>query len=163
MSLMTETTPIKVEFQVLDERLREWGLPGFQSDMAAAVDLFACLEQDLQLEPGSPATLIPAGFAMHIANPFVAALIAPRSGMGHKKGLVLGNTIGVIDADYTGQIFVSAWNRNAAGTEPIRIQAGERIAQMMFVPVLRPQFEVVESFSQSSERGAGGFGSTGTR
>ncbi|MDO9237588.1 MAG: dUTP diphosphatase [Aquabacterium sp.] len=150
-----------IEFQILDQRLQTWGLPGFQSDMAAAVDLMACIDGDLLIQAGAPAVLIPAGFAMHIADPFITALIAPRSGLGHKKGLVLGNTIGVVDADYTGQIFVSAWNRNPVGSEPIRIQAGERIAQLMFVPVIRPQFTVVTSFTQGSERGAGGFGSTG--
>lgn len=150
-----------IEFLVLDPRLKEWGLPEYQSSMAAAIDLHACTDQPVSIAPGSPAILISAGFAMHIADPGIAAVIAPRSGMGHKRGLVLGNSIGVIDADYTGTVMVSAWNRNPAGSEPVCIEPGERIAQMMFVPILRPRFSVVSSFSASSERGAGGFGSTG--
>ncbi|KDP86148.1 MULTISPECIES: dUTP diphosphatase [Cupriavidus] len=150
-----------VEIKVLDARLHEWGLPAYQSDMAAAIDLHACLDAALVIEPGTPAQLVPAGIAVHMANPYMAATIAPRSGLGHKKGLVLGNSIGVIDADYQGPIMVSVWNRNAPGTEPIVIQPGERIAQMMFVPVLRPVFKTVEDFSEDTVRGAGGFGSTG--
>lgn len=150
-----------VEIKVLDARLHEWGLPAYQSDMAAAIDLHACLDAALVIEPGTPAQLVPAGIAVHMANPYMAATIAPRSGLGHKKGLVLGNSIGVIDADYQGPIMVSVWNRNAPGTEPIMIQPGERIAQMMFVPVLRPVFKTVEDFSEDTVRGAGGFGSTG--
>ncbi|MGO4155157.1 dUTP diphosphatase [Cupriavidus sp. YAF13] len=150
-----------VEIKVLDARLHEWGLPAYQSDMAAAIDLHACLDAALTIEPGSPAQLVPAGISVHMGNPYMAATIAPRSGLGHKKGLVLGNSIGVIDADYQGPIMVSVWNRNAPGTEPIVIQPGERIAQMMFVPVLRPVFKTVEVFSEDTVRGAGGFGSTG--
>jgi len=150
-----------IELLILDARLREWGLPDYQSPMAAAIDLHACVDTTLEIPAGSPALLIPTGFALHIADASIAALIAPRSGMGHKRGLVLGNGIGVLDADYTGQVMVSAWNRNAAGTPPIRIEPGERIAQLMFVPILRPTFSVVPAFTQDSERGAGGFGSTG--
>ncbi|WP_059413552.1 dUTP diphosphatase [Cupriavidus basilensis] len=150
-----------VEIKVLDARLHEWGLPAYQSDMAAAIDLHACLDAPLAIAPGTPAQLVPAGIAVHMANPYMAATIAPRSGLGHKKGLVLGNSIGVIDADYQGPIMVSVWNRNAPGTAPIVIEPGERIAQMMFVPVLRPVFRTVEDFSADSARGAGGFGSTG--
>ena len=151
---------MKIELRVLDARLHEWGLPTYQSDHAAAIDLHACLDAPLAIAPGSAAVLVPAGFAIHIADPSVAALILPRSGLGHKKGLVLGNTAGLIDPDYTGPILVSAWNRNAAG-EPIVLQPGERFAQMMFVPVLRPSLERVETFSGTSARGTGGFGSTG--
>ncbi len=151
-----------VELVILDPRLHQWGLPAYQSAMAAAVDLHACLDESLELAAGSPAVLVPAGFAMHIADPGLMAVIAPRSGMGHKRGLVLGNAIGVIDADYTGQVMVSAWNRNPAGSAPLRIEPGERIAQMMFVPIVRANFELVESFSVASRRGAGGFGSTGS-
>ncbi|WP_423194843.1 MULTISPECIES: dUTP diphosphatase [unclassified Cupriavidus] len=150
-----------VEIKVLDTRLNDWGLPAYQSDMAAAIDLHACVDGPVTIEAGTPAQLIPAGIAVHMGNPYMAATIVPRSGLGHKKGLVLGNSIGVIDADYQGQIMVSVWNRNAAGTEPIVIQPGERIAQMMFVPVLRPVFTTVSEFSADSARGAGGFGSTG--
>jgi dUTP pyrophosphatase len=150
-----------VEIKVLDARLNDWGLPAYQSQMAAAIDLHACIDGPLTIEPGTPAQLVPAGFAVHLGNPYMAATIVPRSGLGHKKGLVLGNSIGVIDADYQGQIMVSVWNRNAPGSAPIVIEPGERIAQMMFVPVLRPVFTTVSEFSEDSARGAGGFGSTG--
>jgi len=150
-----------VEIRILDERLRSWGLPVHHSQMAAGLDLRACLDEPLALEAGAPAALIPAGFAISIANPGIAALIVPRSGSGHKKGLVLGNSVGLIDADYHGPIMVSTWNRNALGSEPIVIEPGERIAQMFFAPVLHPRFEEVAEFSADSARGAGGFGSTG--
>lgn len=156
-----DTSRPAIELVILDPRLKEWGLPQYQSPMAAAVDLHACVDTTLSIAPGSAAVLIPAGFSMHIADPAIAAVIAPRSGSGHKRGLVLGNTVGIIDADYTGPVMVSVWNRNPPGSEPLRIEPGERIAQMMFVPVLRPSFTVVKAFSSSSERGAGGFGSTG--
>ena len=149
------------EIRILDERLHQWGLPRYHSAMAAAIDLHACVDSTLELLPGAPAQLIPAGFALHMGDPNMAAIIVPRSGLGHKKGLVTGNLVGVIDADYTGPILVSAWNRAAPGTPPIQIQPGERIAQMMFVPILRPDFAVVDHFSQISARGEGGFGSTG--
>jgi len=147
-----------IEILVLDQRLHQWGLPRWQSQMAAAIDLHACLDAPLTIAPGVVPELIPAGFALHIANPHIAALILPRSGMGHRQGLVLGNLVGLIDPDYTGPIMVSAWNR---GTAPITLNPGDRFAQMMFVPVLRPVLQPVEVFSQNSERGAGGFGSTG--
>ena len=146
---------------VLDARLQEWGLPRYQSEHAAAIDLHACLDAPLVLMPGAAAVLVAAGFALHIADPGVAALILPRSGLGHKKGLVLGNTAGLIDPDYTGPIMVSAWNRNAGG-EPIVLAPGERFAQMMFVPVVRPSLDRVEAFSGQTGRGVGGFGSTGS-
>ena len=152
---------MKVELKVLDERLRAWGLPQYQSDMAAAVDLYACIDATLALAPQSPAQFVPAGIAIHIADPNVAAIVVPRSGLGHKKGLVLGNLVGVIDADYTGPVLISVWNRSEPGSEPIVIEPGDRIAQLMFVPVVRPAFAVVEEFSALSLRGAGGFGSTG--
>ena len=150
-----------VELVVLDGRLREWGLPTYQSVMAAAIDLHACLDGPLVLAAGDAPALIPAGFAVHMADPGMAALVLPRSGMGHRRGLVLGNLVGLIDADYTGPILVSAWNRNAAGSEPIVLQPGERFAQMLFVPILRPALTLVNAFTGSSERGAAGFGSTG--
>ena len=150
-----------VELKVLDERVRTWGLPRYQSEMAAAIDLHACLDAPLVLTAQSAAQFVPAGIAIHIADPNVAAIIVPRSGLGHSKGLVLGNLVGVLDADYTGPVLISVWNRNAPGSAPIVIEPGDRIAQLMFVPVLRPQFEVVEEFSALSLRGAGGFGSTG--
>ncbi|MBZ8133688.1 dUTP diphosphatase [Afifella sp. IM 167] len=150
-----------VEIKILDERLRQWGMPAHHSVMAAGLDLRACLEEALVLDAGAPAVLIPAGFSISIANPGIAAFIVPRSGAGHKKGLVLGNSVGLIDADYHGPIMVSAWNRNAPGTQAILIEPGERIAQMFFAPVLHPRFEEVGEFSADSARGAGGFGSTG--
>ena len=151
---------MKIELRVLDPRLHQWGLPRYQSSDAAAVDLHACLDAPLALWPGSAAVLVPAGFALHIADPAVAALILPRSGLGHNKGLVLGNTAGLIDPDYMGPIMVSAWNRNAAG-DAIMLQPGERFAQMIFVPVIRPSLQCVDTFSVVSNRGLGGFGSTG--
>jgi dUTP pyrophosphatase len=151
-----------IEIKVLDQRLAAWGSPRYQSEMAAAIDLHACLDAPLLLEPGSAAQLVPAGFALHIGDPNLAAIIAPRSGLGHKQGLVLGNLQGVIDADYTGPIMISVWNRSASGTPPIIIEPGARIAQMMFVPIVRPVFHIVTDFSQNSTRGSGGFGSTGT-
>ena len=153
--------PDRIEVVVLDERLLAWGLPRYHSEMAAAVDLHACIDAELALAPGAPAVLIPAGFALHMGRSGMAALIVPRSGLGHRQGLVVGNLVGVIDADYTGPIMVSAWNRSAPGTPPAHIRPGDRIAQMMFVPVLRPSLAVVDAFSRSSARGAGGFGSTG--
>jgi dUTP pyrophosphatase len=149
-----------VELKVLDERVRAWGLPRYHSDMAAAVDLFACLDAPLALVPQAAAQLVPAGIAIHIADPALAAIIVPRSGLGH-KGLVLGNLVGVLDADYTGPVLISVWNRNAPDSPPLVIQPGDRIAQLMFVPVVRPAFDVVDEFTALSLRGAGGFGSTG--
>lgn len=151
---------MNIEIQILDARLNAWGLPKYQSEMAAAIDLFACLDAPLQLAPQAPAVLVPSGIALHMNNAHLCAVILPRSGLGHKKGLVLGNSVGLIDADYTAQCFISVWNRNPSG-EAITIEPGERIAQMVFLPVVRPQFKVVDTFSQSSERGGGGFGSTG--
>jgi dUTP pyrophosphatase len=151
----------EIEIKLLDERLRHWGLPRYQSEMAAAIDLHACLAAPLSLPAGEPAVLIAAGFALHLASAQVAAVILPRSGLGHKKGLVLGNALGLIDADYQGPVMISAWNRNAADSAPIVIEPGERIAQMMFVPILRPQLRPVADFTSPSARGEGGFGSTG--
>lgn len=151
-----------IEIKVLDERLQQWGLPDYQSDLAAGIDLIACLDAPLQLQPQAAAKLVPTGLAMHMDAGNLCALILPRSGLGHKRGLVLGNGTGVIDADYMAQIFVSVWNRNPDG-DPIAIEPGDRIAQMLFVPILRPEFSVVEEFSSHSRRGMGGFGSTGAR
>ncbi len=151
-----------IELKILDARLRDWGLPRYQTAMAAAIDLLACLDAPVELVPGSAPALISSGIAVHIGDPGLAALVLPRSGMGH-KGLVLGNLVGLIDADYTGPIMVSAWNRNAPGTAPIRLAPGDRFAQLVFVPIIRPEFAVVEEFTAVSERGAGGFGSTGQR
>ena len=151
-----------IEIKVLDPRLHTWGLPNYQTALAAAIDLFACIDQPLTLQPQAAAVLIPSGMALHMNSPEFCAIILPRSGLGHKKGLVLGNSVGLIDADYTAQCFISAWNRNpTTHAELITIQPGERIAQMMFLPVVRPEFKVVSEFSSNSVRGGGGFGSTG--
>lgn len=150
----------RIELKVIDARLHEWGLPDYQSDQAAGVDLIACLDAPLAVAPQAPAQLVPTGLAMHMDATDLFALILPRSGLGHKRGLVLGNGAGVIDADYMAQIFVSVWNRNRDG-EDIVIAPGDRIAQMLFLPVLRPQFSVVSEFAGNSRRGLGGFGSTG--
>ncbi len=150
-----------VELVVLDPRLHEWGLPSYQSAMAAAIDLHACLDAPLEIHPDTAPVLIAAGFAVHLADPGLAALVLPRSGMGHRRGLVLGNLVGLIDPDYTGPVLVSAWNRNPPGTPPVLLTPGERFAQLLFVPIVRPELRVVDAFSLASERGAEGFGSTG--
>ena len=147
-----------IEVKVLDPRLHEWGLPRYQSEAAAAIDLHACLDAAVTIQPNAAPQLISAGFAVHMADPHIAALVLPRSGMGHKRGLVLGNLVGLIDPDYTGPILVSAWNR---GQAPVTLEPGERFAQLMFVPVLRPVLRPVDAFTAASARGAGGFGSTG--
>lgn len=151
---------LDVEVKVLDPRLHGWGLPRHQSEQAAGIDLIACLEAPLEILPQAPALLVPTGLALHMNSAEFCALIVPRSGLGHKKGLVLGNTVGVIDADYMAQCYVSVWNRNPTG-EPIVIQPGDRIAQMLFVPILRPRLVLVDEFTANSARGIGGFGSTG--
>lgn len=157
---MTDPSP-EFELKLLDPRLRDWGFPHWGSALAAGLDLYACLTEPLRLEPQAPAVLVPAGFALSIADPNWTALLYPRSGMGHKRGLVLGNTVGVIDADYQGQVFISAWNRNPPDAAPIVIEPGERIAQMVFTRVIRPRFRIVDEFAELSGRGAGGYGSTG--
>jgi len=147
----------KIQIKLIDPRLgHEFPLPAHATDGSAGMDLSACLDQTVTLAPGE-ALLIPAGFAIHIADPGLAAVILPRSGLGHKKGIVLGNLVGLIDSDYQGQIFVSCWNR---GQEAVTITPGDRIAQLVFVPVVQADFEIVESFAES-QRGAGGFGHTG--
>jgi dUTP pyrophosphatase len=144
-----------IDLQVLDARMREH-LPAYATAGSAGLDLRACLDAPLELAPGQT-TLIPTGLAIHIGNPGLAAMILPRSGLGHKHGVVLGNLVGLIDSDYQGQLMVSCWNRGSAG---FTIHPMERIAQMVIVPVVQAQFREVSSF-ESSDRGAGGFGSTG--
>ena len=147
----------KVQLKILDDRLNEkFELPDFATEGSAGVDLRACVTETTTLAPGET-TLVPTGMAIHIDDPGLAAILLPRSGLGHKHGLVLGNLVGLIDSDYQGQVFVSCWNR---GTEPFVIEPGARIAQMVFVPVVQTEFQIVEEFS-ASERGAGGFGHTG--
>ncbi len=148
-----------LDVQLLDPRLgREIPLPEYQTPGAAGLDLRACLDTAATLAPGDT-LLVPTGMAIHIADPGLAALILPRSGLGHKHGIVLGNLVGLIDSDYQGQLFVSVWNRS---DDSFTIEVGERIAQLVLVPVVRAQFNLVESFDES-ERGAGGFGSSGRR
>jgi len=147
----------KVQLKVLDARLgSEFPLPGYATSGSAGMDLRACLTEPLKLVPGET-SLIPTGIAVHIEDPSLAAVLLPRSGLGHKHGIVLGNLVGLIDSDYQGQIFVSCWNR---GKEPFSIAVGERIAQMMFVPIVQASFEIVDEFTVT-ERGSGGFGHSG--
>jgi len=146
-----------IQLKILDSRIgREYPLPDYATDGSAGMDLRACLDQPLNLDPGQT-ELLPTGIAIHISDPGLAAVLLPRSGLGHKHGIVLGNLVGLIDSDYQGQLYVSCWNR---GSEPFTVEPGERIAQMIFVPVVRAGFEVVEDFADSN-RGAGGFGHTG--
>jgi len=146
-----------IQIKLIDPRLgREFPLPEYATAGAAGMDLRACLEDALVLEPGD-AALIPSGFAMHIADPRLAAMLLPRSGLGHKQGLVLGNLVGLIDSDYQGQVMVSCWNR---GRHAVTVSPGDRIAQMVIVPIVQAAFEVVEEFD-ATLRGAGGFGHTG--
>jgi dUTP pyrophosphatase len=146
-----------IDVRILDPRLHDTP-PGYATAGAAGIDLRACLDAPLALAPGDTA-LVPSGIAIHLADPGLAALVLPRSGLGHKHGVVLGNLVGLIDSDYQGQIMVSLWNR---GREPYTLQPLDRIAQLVVVPVLQVTFNVVEDFA-ASERGAGGFGSTGHR
>jgi dUTP pyrophosphatase len=148
---------VKLKVRILDERVgRDFPLPQHATAGSAGVDLRACLDAPLELEPGRSA-LIPTGIAIHLEEPGLAAMLLPRSGLGHKHGIVLGNLVGLIDSDYQGPVMVSCWNR---GSEPFTVQPGERIAQMVVVPVRQVRFEVVESFARSS-RGEGGFGHSG--
>jgi dUTP pyrophosphatase len=150
---------VQVELKILDPRLPQWGFPHWGSELAAGLDLFACLETALTLAPQQPAVLISAGFALRIGDPEWCGLVFPRSGLGHRQGLVLGNAVGVIDADYEGPLLVSAWNRNREGD--IEVRPGDRIAQLVLTRIARPQFRVVEHFSAGGARQQGGFGSTG--
>lgn len=146
-----------IDVRVLDARLHQ-SMPAYATPGAAGLDLRACLDAPLMVAPGAT-HLVPTGLAIHLADPGIAALILPRSGLGHKHGIVLGNLVGLIDSDYQGQLMVSCWNR---GSTAFKIEPMERIAQLVIVPVLQVGFNVVEAFGQS-DRGAGGFGSTGTR
>lgn len=144
-----------IDLRILDERIREL-LPSYATPGSAGLDLRACIDAPVTLQPGDT-DLVPTGIAIHIADAGLAAMILPRSGLGHKHGIVLGNLVGLIDSDYQGQIFVSIWNR---GSAEFVLNPLERIAQMVVVPVVQAGFRVVETFGESS-RGAGGFGSTG--
>ena len=150
--------PVSVQVQVLDPRMRD-RLPTYATPGSAGLDLRACLDADLTLNPGQ-VELIPTGLAMYLADASLAAMILPRSGLGHKHGVVLGNLLGLIDSDYQGQLMVSAWNR---GQTPFVIEPMARIAQLVVVPVVQVQWQTVSEFASSSTRGAGGYGSTGAR
>ncbi|MFN7667601.1 MAG: dUTP diphosphatase [Burkholderiales bacterium] len=144
-----------IQLKILDERMRDQ-LPAYATPGSAGLDLRACLDAAIEVLPGST-HLVPTGLAIHVEDPGYAALILPRSGLGHKHGIVLGNLVGLIDSDYQGQLMVSVWNRGATS---FVLQPFERIAQLVIVPVVQAQFEIVAEFG-ASERGAGGFGSTG--
>lgn len=147
----------RLQLKILDDRLGDaFPLPDYATDGSAGMDLRAMLDGPLELGPGET-ELIPTGIAVHIADPSLAAVILPRSGLGHKHGIVLGNLVGLIDSDYQGQLYVSCWNRSA---DSFRIEIGERIAQLVLVPVVRAVFERVDEF-EDSDRGAGGFGHSG--
>jgi dUTP pyrophosphatase len=146
---------LQVELKILDDRLKE-SMPEYATTGSAGLDLRACLEAAITIQPGET-TLIPTGMAIHLANPAYAAMILPRSGLGHKHGIVLGNLVGLIDSDYQGQLFVSCWNRSK---EAFVMNPMERMAQLVIVPVVQASFTVVNEFD-ASERGEGGFGSTG--
>jgi dUTP diphosphatase len=145
----------KLDIRILDEKIRPH-LPAYATAGSAGLDLRACIDEPITLRAGDSA-LVPTGLAIHLGDPGLAAVLIPRSGLGHKHGIVLGNLVGLIDSDYQGQVFVSCWNR---GKEPFVVNPLERIAQLVVVPVVQVELNVVESFEESS-RGAGGFGSTG--
>lgn len=147
----------KIDIKILDPRVgKEFPLPAYATPGSAGLDLRACTDGSVTLVAGST-TLIPTGLAIHVADPQLAAVILPRSGLGHKHGIVLGNLVGLIDSDYQGQLMVSVWNRSE---EPFVIEPGDRIAQLVFVPVVQAEFNLVEEFTQT-ERGEGGFGHSG--
>jgi len=151
---------IKVEYKIIDPRLgNEIDMPHYGTRGSAGLDLRACIDGDMTIEPGQT-VLIPTGMAIHLDAPGLAAMLLPRSGLGHKHGIVLGNLVGLIDSDYQGPLMVSCWNRSDTA---YTIEVGERIAQMVIVPVLQPVFEEVEDFGLSTERGEGGFGHTGSQ
>ena len=146
-----------IDLKVLDKRIGDtFDMPDYQTSGSAGIDLLACLDEPLTIQPGDT-ELIPSGIAVYIRDPSLAAVLLPRSGLGHKRGLVLGNLVGLIDSDYQGQVFISCWNR---GKESCVIEPGMRLAQMVFLPIQQVNFNLVESFEES-DRGEGGFGHTG--
>lgn len=148
-----------IELKILDKRIgKEFPLPKYATDGSAGIDLIACLDEHLHISPGET-HLIPSGIALHIDDKHLAAMILPRSGLGHKHGIVLGNLVGLIDSDYQGQIFISVWNR---GQHTFTVEPGDRIAQMIIVPIALANFKIVDEFTPST-RGAGGFGHTGRK
>lgn len=154
---MTDKSLRSIELKILDSRIGDSiALPHYATDGSAGLDIRACIDETLAVAPGET-VLVPSGLAIHIGDPGLAAVLLPRSGLGHKHGLVLGNLTGLIDSDYQGQVFISIWNR---GSKTYEIQPGERIAQMVFVPVAQVKFDIVEEFGDSN-RGDGGFGHSG--
>lgn len=150
---------LNIQLKIIDPRVgQEYDLPTYATSGSAGLDLRACLNEPLQLNPGET-TLLPTGIAIHIGTPSVAAVILPRSGLGHKHGIVLGNLVGLIDSDYQGELKISCWNR---GHDHFTIHPGDRVAQLVFVPVLQATFEIVNSFD-TSDRGEGGFGHSGSK
>ena len=146
-----------VDYKILDDRIgNSIPLPSYATDGSAGMDLRACIDDSLTIEPGQT-SLVPTGIAIHIADPGIAATILPRSGLGHKHGLVLGNLVGLIDSDYQGQLFISCWNRS---DKAYTVEMGDRIAQLVFLPIIQVKLNAVESFDDT-ERGAGGFGHSG--
>ena len=156
---MKNIQPKKIQLRLIDKRLgNEFPLPEYATLGLAGMDVSACLDEPLELKPGET-SLIPTGFAIHVEDTGLAAVLLPRSGLGHKKGIVLGNLVGLIDSDYQGQVYVSCWNR---GHESFTMSPGDRIAQMVFMPVVQAAFEIVDEFDES-HRGEGGFGHTGVQ
>jgi dUTP pyrophosphatase len=154
----------EIDIQIADQRLRDWGFPKYGSELAAGLDLLACVSQPVKLKPQERPQLISTGIKLNIGSKNMCAVIVPRSGLAHNKGLVLGNTIGIIDGDYQGICMVSAWNRSSpTDGEEIEINPGDRIAQLLFLEVHHPRIRIVEKFDASSARGGKGFGSTGVR
>jgi dUTP pyrophosphatase len=156
---MKNIQPKKIQLRLIDKRLgNEFPMPEYATPGSAGMDVSACLDEPLELKPGET-SLIPTGFAIHVEDTGLAAVLLPRSGLGHKKGIVLGNLVGLIDSDYQGQVYVSCWNR---GHESFTMNPGDRIAQIVFMPVVQAAFEIVDEFDES-HRGEGGFGHTGVQ
>ncbi|MGO2322733.1 dUTP diphosphatase [Vibrio casei] len=149
----------KIDLKILDPRIgKQFPLPAYATEGSAGLDLRACLDQSLTVEPGQT-HLVPTGLAIHIGDPSLAATILPRSGLGHKHGIVLGNLVGLIDSDYQGQLMISVWNR---GQDTFTIEPGDRIAQLVFVPIIQAEFNLVDDFD-NTDRGEGGFGHSGKK
>jgi dUTP pyrophosphatase len=159
---------MRLEIRILDERLRRWGFPKWGSEWAAGLDLHACVDEPLRIEPQAPPVLVSTGIAFRIGDPDWCGLVFPRSGLAHHRGLVLGNTVGVIDPDFDGHCLLSVWNRNnppadSSGSSVVTIMPGDRIAQIVFTRVTRPAVSIVDEFSARSRRGSDGYGSTGSQ
>jgi dUTP pyrophosphatase len=158
---MDQATRRPLKVRILDARIgKEFPLPAYATGGSAGMDLRACLDAPVLLAPGDT-YLVPTGLSIYVEDPGLAAVILPRSGLGHKQGIVLGNLVGLIDSDYQGQLMVSVWNRSSSGSEPVTIKPGDRIAQLVVVPVVQVELQVVEDFATTA-RGAGGFGHSGS-